>query len=88
MVQIKALVWDEWNSEHIKKHHVSIEEVEELCQGYYKNLPTYGERYLILGRTKAGRALTIVLARQKPGVYYLITARDMSKKERRLFLNE
>jgi len=47
---------------------------------------TYGKRYLILGRIKSGRALTVILAREKPGKYYIVTARDMSKKERRKFL--
>lgn len=86
MIRVNELIWDEWNTKHIKKHGVAKEEVEELCQGKYRQQPTYSERYLILGRIKSGRALTVVLAREKPGKYYVVTARDISKKERRRFL--
>ena len=27
---VKQLVWDEWNLEHIKKHQVTKEEINEL----------------------------------------------------------
>lgn len=47
---------------------------------YHKR--TYKGRYLIVGRSGA-RLISIVLKRQKPGEYYVITARDASKAERR-----
>jgi len=86
MIKIRELIWDEWNVNHIKRHNITRGEVEELCKGKYKRQPTYGKRYLILGRIKSGRALTVIFAREKPGRYYVITARDMSKKERKQFL--
>lgn len=85
MIRIKSLVWDEWNIEHIKKHRVSEKEVEEVCQGVYRQQPTYGGRYLIFGKTAEGRLLTLVLAREQRGKYYVVTARNMSSKERRRF---
>ena len=86
MIKIRELIWDKWNINHIKKHNVTKGEIEELCSGKHKRQLTYRKRYLILGRIKSGRALTIILAREKPGKYYMVTARDMSKKERRKFL--
>lgn len=86
MIKIKSLRWDEWNTNHIKRHGVLSEEVEEVCKGIYQQQPTYKNRFLILGKTIKGRALTIVLAKEKLGLYYPITARDMSQKERRRFL--
>lgn len=85
-MKIKDLVWNSWNRNHIGKHDVSEQEVEEVCAGKYKNQPTYSNRYLIFGRTKQDRLLTIVLAREKPGIYYVVTARDMSRKERGRFI--
>jgi len=41
---------------------------------------------LIFGRTKEDRLLTICLAKEANGKYYVVTARDMSKKERREFI--
>ena len=85
-MKISSLIWDDWNVDHIKKHNVTRIEVEELCSGKYKNQPTYNKRILIMGKLKSGRALTVVLTREKSGQYYVITARDMSKKERKKFL--
>ena len=42
--------------------------------------------YLIYGRTLAGRCLLVVLAPRPRNVFYPVTARDMTAKERRLFL--
>ena len=86
MIKIRELVWDKWNINHIKKHNVTKDEIKELCKGKHKRQPAYGKRYFKLGRIKSGRALTIILAREKPGKYYMVTTRDMSKKERRKFL--
>ena len=86
MIKVKSLIWDEWNREHLKEHNVSEEEVEEVCKDILKQQPTYGTRYLIFGKTGKGRLLTIVLAREARGTYYVVTARDMSKRERRQFI--
>lgn len=88
MVRVKSLIWDDWNRNHIKKHNVSEQEVEEVCRGVYKQQPAYNQRYLIFGRTNKGRQLTVVLARERKSRYYVVTARDMSPKERRMFARE
>lgn len=86
MIKVKEIVWDEWNVDHIKKHNISITEVEEVCRGHYKQQPSYKNRFLIFGKTLKRRLLTVVLARESKGKYYIITARDMSKKERKVFI--
>jgi len=96
MVEIRQLVWDEWNIGHIKKHKVSADEVEEAVDFEIKTFVSYKDRILVLGRTKKGRLLTVILApedkqslmlRNKQR-YYVVTARDMSRKEKRLLKNE
>lgn len=84
MVRIRKLIWDNWNIEHIKKHKVSIQEVEETCHSGNKPFKTYKKRLIILGKTREGRLLTVVLAPVENGKYYVVTARDTSKKEREL----
>ncbi len=84
MIRIKQLIWDDWNVEHIKKHQVSVGETEEVCRQPVKTLKTYKGRLIILGKTKKGRLLTMVLVPEGRGRYYVVTAREMSKKERRM----
>lgn len=84
MIKIRRLVWDDWNTAHIGKHQVKASEIEEVCQLPLKTLRSYQDRLIILGKTERKRLLTVVLANEKKGKYYVITARDMSKKERGL----
>lgn len=80
-ILVKELVWDRINLEHIKKHKVSKEEVEEAQEIIYHRR-TYGGKYLATGRSSS-RLITIILRRKGLGKYYVVTARDASKKERR-----
>lgn len=87
LYNIEELIWDEWNIEHIKKHEVCVNEIEEVCSQPINSYKSYQNRLIVLGRTKNGRLLTLVLMKKNKGIYYLITARDMSRKERKL-INE
>ncbi len=86
MIKIKALIWTEGNIEHIKKHNVEVDEVEELCTGIFYDEPSYSNRISITGRIKSQRELTVIIAEEAEGCYRIITARDASRKERRKFL--
>lgn len=86
MLHVRRLVWDSWNISHIARHNVTPEEVEEVCHGPFVTLAGYAERILVLGPTSAGRMLVVVLEPVDPGVYYAVTARPASRKERRYYL--
>ena len=79
------LVWDEWNKEHIKKHKVSVSEVEQACKSREAIIQSYLGRQIILGRTKKDRLLSIILSLNAPEEAYVVSARDMSKKERKIY---
>jgi len=81
-IVVRMLVWNEINSEHIKKHAVTQSEVAVAVThlGYHKQ--TYDKRYLLVGRS-GKRILAVVLKREKTNQYYVLTARDANKKERR-----
>lgn len=86
---IKRLVWDETNVTHIAKHGVSPEEAEEVCQS--EPVVQIGKkgRLLVYGLTKLGRMVTVVLdSEPEEGVYYPVTARPTSKKEREIYRKE
>ncbi|MEI8067997.1 MAG: BrnT family toxin [Candidatus Shapirobacteria bacterium] len=87
LYNIRELIWDDWNVEHIKKHNVCVIEVEEACFKLIKSFKSYQNRLIILGETKNNRLLTLVLIKKSEENYYVVTARDMSRKERRL-INE
>lgn len=81
---IKRLVWDRWNINHIARHNVEQEEVEEVCSS--RNLFEKGRdgTYQITGQTESGRFLSIVAVPRGNG-FYPVTARDADDKERRRF---
>jgi len=86
MIEIRRLLWDDWNVAHIARHDVTPEEVEEVCQGDPLARQSYAGRLIILGRDSAGDILAVVLNPQpEEGVYYVITARAASQKERRYY---
>jgi uncharacterized DUF497 family protein len=87
-MRIRAVVWDEWNEEHISRHGVDPEEVEEVLVGLFA--PPFTQRarrgtYRALGQTADGRYLAVFFALRSPGRVYPITARDMDAKERRAY---
>ncbi len=88
MVYVRRLRWDAWNVAHIARHHVTPEEVEEVCQGVAMTSETYLGRLRLIGASSSGRMLTIILAPEDEDVYYTITARPASRKERGRYSRE
>lgn len=80
-----CLIWDNWNTEHIKKHSVTITEIEEVYKNKHKKIQSYSSRNLLLGKTSQGRLLTIILATTSQNETYVVSARDQSKKERKIY---
>ncbi len=89
MINFKEPLEFEWNKGNIgknKKHNVEDEEAEEVFFDENKNtfkdhLHSDGEeRVRIVGKTKKGRLLFVVLTIRK-GKIRIISARDINKKE-------
>lgn len=85
MISILNLRWDDWNRAHIARHQVAPEEVEDVCYGDPMVEHGYKGRYRLVGSTHAGRMLAVVLAPEEAGVYYPVTARPASRRERRRY---
>ncbi|MFH0797365.1 MAG: BrnT family toxin [Candidatus Omnitrophota bacterium] len=87
--------WDKWNADKIReKHKVQFPEAEEVF--FDINLiilpdPTHSiaeERYIALGKTKTSSPLFVVFTERSFDAtkkIRIISARDMSKKERRRY---
>ena len=91
-MKISEIVWLQKIVDKIAvKHDLTKEEVEEV----FLNKPQYrfvelgdveGEHiYSALGRTEAGRYVTVIFIFKAGGRALIITARDMDRKERRLY---
>ncbi|MCL4390266.1 MAG: hypothetical protein M1484_02510 [Patescibacteria group bacterium] len=81
MVVVNGLIWDDWNREHLDKHRITIEEVEEVCHGKYKTGESFRKRIVLDGKTKSGKMVTVILSSEdrdsqpyEEGIYYVITA--------------
>jgi len=82
-IVVRQLIFDKFNLEHIKKHGVTPWETQVAGKKIIYHKRTYKGRYLIIGRS-GKRLIAMVLKRLDIGKYYLITARDAGKKERRI----
>jgi uncharacterized DUF497 family protein len=80
------LVWDRWNTEHIKKHGLTVTEVEYAYRHRIGKSGSYDGRQMIFGVTAKGKPITIAVSYQKQHRPYPVSARCMSKTERRKYL--
>ncbi|HTR45219.1 MAG TPA: BrnT family toxin [Thermodesulfovibrionales bacterium] len=85
-MEITWFEWDDDNIEHIARHKVSPDEVEDVA---FDDEPLIrkgrkGIRYM-LGYTAAGRYLFVVYILRGRGVARVITVMDMDDKTRRLY---
>jgi uncharacterized DUF497 family protein len=80
-------LWDDWNSSHIEKHGVGIEEAEQALFGIPVVRETYKGRFQFIGPTVEGRVLTVIVGPhpETPGLYYVFSARPASRKERTFY---
>ena len=86
-MRIEALEIDDPILDKIESRHgVEFEEAEEVCLSRRAHVRrTRSGLYKVFGRTNAGRYLLVVLVPREAGVWKVVTARDMTQTERRLF---
>ena len=91
-MKITECLWlDEFVDKIIRKHNVFPEEVEEVLSGSafirkLENGHVKGENlYIAFGKTDSGRYLTILFVRKKNKRALVISARDMTKKEKKIY---
>lgn len=88
-MKIYWLIWQEDRIEHIARHSVRPEEVEEVCfgQSLVLRAKTEGKNpvYYVLGQTEASRYLFCVVIQFADGNGYPVTARPMTPSEQQRF---
>jgi uncharacterized protein len=88
-VKIYEFVWTEDRIEHIARHAVEPEELEEVCFGrpLVRRARTTGRNplYQVFGKTDAGRLLFCVVIQFSDGRGFPVTARSMTSREEQRF---
>ena len=82
------LIWDKWNIEHIARHEVTRQEVEEVCEARYIAGQGHSGRFIVIGLTGINRMLAVILEASEEEMYYVVTARSASRRERRIYREE
>lgn len=85
MVRVSAIDWSDASIEHIARHGIDPDEVEDVVFGPRSSTRSRNDTYRLVGQTRAGRYLTVILAPRGRGLFYVVTARDANPGERRTF---
>ena len=77
------IYWSRRAQEHIARHGVTFNEVEQATDDclYFKR---QGDRYMAIGQTYSGRYITAIVAPNPTGDWRVITARPSNYREIRL----
>jgi hypothetical protein len=91
-MEIEGIIWLRAIVDKIAlKHKVAADEVEEVFQNKPKfRFVEKGQRededvYLALGRTQAGRYLSVIFIYKQTREALVLSARDMARKEKRQY---
>ena len=90
MLYIESLEIDDHVLEKIEsKHALTFEEIEQTCQSETRHVRRRKEGlYKLFGQTESGRYILTVLVNMGKGSWKIVTAREMTDNERRLYNNE
>ena len=85
-MEIREFEWDDNNIEHIARHGVFSDEVEDVAfdDDPWIRKGRKGTRYM-LGYTVAGRYLFVVYVLKSKGIARFITSMDMDDKTKKLY---
>lgn len=83
---INKLIIEAGREEHIARHNVKIDEVLEIISGDYVYIQGKFDRWLLVGKTKKERFLTIVVGeRSEKNTYGLVTTRPARNEEKSFY---
>lgn len=82
-ITIRSIVWTRGNAEHIRKHSLTIAEVEDAIDHVVAYRMGYKGRIVLIGRS-GKRLLAVIVSKEELGHYYIVTARDADKKRKEI----
>lgn len=87
-MRVDDLIFNEKNIEHIARHNVLPDEVKQIIEGKTLFLKAKFDRVMAIGQTEKGRFLAVILEKAKNNTYFVVTARDADRKERKMHKEE
>lgn len=82
----REIRWTVDREEHIARHNVAPGEVEELLTSRPLWLETKGDVVVVAGVVASGRyLLAVVIPQDHQGATFIVTARDMTSDEKRIY---
>lgn len=84
-IRVDELMFNEKNIEHIARHNVLPDEVKQIIEGKTLFLKAKFDRIMTIGVTKKARSLAVILEKVKGHAYFVVTARDADRKERKMY---
>lgn len=84
-MRVSRFEWDEANEEHIAAHGVERAEAEQILRLGPLVRRGGGGPWLAWGKSTAGRHLLVVFVRTSGGGVRVVTARDMSRREKQRY---
>lgn len=79
-MRINELEWDDENIQHIARHNVNPQEVEDVCFGLHISEREGSRRYVLSGQSADGRYLNVVVERVGKMRFRTVTAFEMSEQ--------
>ena len=89
MKTVSSIKWTDESVEHIARHAIAPQEVEEVCFNEDDSPFIRSGReklHYVFGKTYSGRLLFVVVKFITNGKVSVVTARDMNEWERKYFL--
>ena len=79
--------WNEWNLEHATQHGVTVEEIEYAVRTASRPWPERiaEDKFLVWGRTAAGRLVQMIYLPDDDETAYVIHARPLHEREKRRY---
>lgn len=87
-MKVDELIFNERNIEHIARHNVLPNEIKEVIEEKNLSLKAKLGRIMVIGKTKKGRILAVILEKVKGDIYFPVTARDADRKERKMYKDQ
>jgi len=89
MKTVSSIKWTDKSIEHIARHAIAPQEVEEVC--FNEDDSPFirsgkGNLHYVFGKTHAGRFLFVVVKFIRHGGVSVVTARDMNEWEKKYFM--
>lgn len=78
--------WNIWNAQHIARHGIDPADAEFVVRHARRPFPRFDDgKWRVWGQSSSGAYLQVVYVEDPDGTLYVIHARPLSEREKRLY---